>query len=73
MEGFLADSLSNLKAEFYLPQAVGTMILRKQAKVRVIPSGERWMGVTYANDRPVVQAALLQKVAEGQYPKSLWG
>lgn len=72
LETFLESKLEDPKAEFYLPQAVGTMITRKQAKVKVVPSGGRWMGVTYADDKPNVQQALLTMIANGDYPGNLW-
>ena len=60
------------KAEFYLPEAVGTMIRRGQAKVKVVTAEAQWMGVTYAEDREVVQAALAQMTTDDEYPSPLW-
>jgi NDP-sugar pyrophosphorylase family protein len=61
-----------LKAEFYLPAAVSTMVARKEAAVRVIPTRGNWFGVTYRDDRPRVQAAIQGLVAAGEYPENLW-
>jgi NDP-sugar pyrophosphorylase family protein len=61
-----------LKAEFYLPAAVSTMVARKEAAVRVIPTQSNWFGVTYRDDRPRVQAAIQGLVAAGEYPENLW-
>jgi hypothetical protein len=31
-----------------------------------------WFGVTYREDKPVVQASIGQQVSSGAYPSSLW-
>jgi len=61
------------KAEFYLPEAVGTMIRRGQARVKVKTADATWMGVTYAEDRAQVQQALGEMTKKGDYPQPLWG
>jgi len=61
-----------LKAEFYLPFVVDRMIADNTARVRVIDTGEKWYGVTYQDDKPVVQAAIRTLVEEGKYPEELW-
>ena len=33
---------------------------------------DRWYGVTYKEDKPVVVTALAEKKAQGKYPFSLW-
>ena len=51
---FLAQSvLANpLKAEFLLPDIVGDLVQEKKARVKVLPTNEKWFGVTYQADRP---------------------
>ena len=60
------------KAEFYLPEAMGTLVREGTARVRVLPTEERWFGVTYQADRPHVQEAIRHLIAEGKYPQRLW-
>lgn len=60
------------KGEFYLPAAVSTMIARREATVRVLPTASSWFGVTYREDKPRVQAALAGLVQAGQYPGELF-
>jgi len=55
---FLDTSGADQKAEFYLPSAVNAQIARGEAVVEVLPTEERWLGVTYPEDRATVQAAL---------------
>ena len=43
-----------------------------KATVKVLTSPDRWFGVTYAADKPVVVAALKAMTDEGKYPDGLW-
>ncbi|MSU66362.1 MAG: nucleotidyltransferase [Opitutus sp.] len=61
-----------LKAEYYLPTAVSTMIARGEARVRILPTESSWFGVTYREDGPRVRAALAELVRAGSYPSRLW-
>jgi UTP-glucose-1-phosphate uridylyltransferase len=58
LANFLRARGQDLKAECYLPAAVGTLITARQARVRVLPTESHWFGVTYREDKPRVQAAL---------------
>ncbi|MGZ7046123.1 MAG: nucleotidyltransferase [Candidatus Aminicenantales bacterium] len=70
---FLRTRSSSLdKAEFLIPEAVGSLVRSKKARVRILPTRERWFGVTYPQDRARVQAAILKLVREGLYPERLW-
>lgn len=71
---FLADAIvSNpLKAEFFLPTVVDGMLRRGEVTVRVIPCPDRWHGVTYPEDKPIVKEALARMRDEGLYPAPLW-
>lgn len=64
--------LDPLKAEFYLPAAVSEQIARGQAVVSVLPTSSAWFGVTYREDKEVVQASIADLIARGDYPESLW-
>jgi len=61
------------KAEFFLPMTVGELLQEKKAAVKVLRSADKWYGVTYAADKPMVVAALQTMTREGQYPDGLWG
>ena len=61
------------KAEFFLPSTVSKLLAEDRATVKVLHSADKWYGVTYAADKPVVVAALKEKTAEGKYPaEGLW-
>jgi hypothetical protein len=60
------------KAEFYLPDAVGSLIAKGQARVRVLPTPDPWFGMTHRADVPSVKSRLLALHAEGTYPERLF-
>jgi hypothetical protein len=70
---FLRRNAANiLKAEFLIPEVVGELLREGRARVRVLPTRERWFGVTYPEDRPVFRSAILELVEAGVYPRELW-
>ncbi len=71
---FLEESLKSdpLKAEYFLPLIVDKMIVAGSARVRVLPSKDRWYGMTYKEDKPLVTAALQSMKDKGLYPDKLW-
>lgn len=71
---FLKDAIPNnpLKCEYFLPLPVSQLIKEGKATVKVLTSPDRWFGVTYAADKPVVVAALKAMTDEGKYPDGLW-
>jgi len=72
LQEFFAARGSETKAEFYLPLAVSEMIARREATVRVLPTGGGWFGVTYREDKPRVMAAIAELVRAGKYPSKLF-
>ncbi len=61
-----------MKAEFYLPSAVDSMLKAGKADVQVLRSPDKWYGVTYREDSDSVAAAMRAMKAEGKYPQDLW-
>ncbi len=61
-----------LKGEYFLPIPVAQLIHEGKASFRVLSSPDRWYGVTYAADKPVVVAALKGMTQQGLYPDGLW-
>ena len=72
---FLDAALSGntAKAEFFLPVTVAALLAENKAAVKVLHSADKWYGVTYAADKPMVVAALKAMTEQGLYPaKGLW-
>ena len=61
-----------MKAEFLLPRSVDALLKEEKLTVKVLTSADKWYGVTYAADKPIVVAALAELTASGKYPDGLW-
>ncbi len=73
LTAFLRSHAGDMKSECYLPTVLGKLLALKQASVRVLTTEARWCGVTYQQDKPSVQAALLALHAAGDYPEKFAG
>ena len=71
-EKFLEMNKENLKAEFYIPNIVSEIVKSNRATVEVLKSDAQWFGVTYKDDKPIVQKAIEQLKNNSIYPKHLW-
>ncbi|MGM9508021.1 nucleotidyltransferase family protein [Larkinella sp. GY13] len=60
------------KAEFYIPTIMTNLIQRNQGQCQVFRSQSEWFGVTYPDDKPLVQASFKRLHEEGKYPEKLW-
>ncbi|HEX6180311.1 MAG TPA: sugar phosphate nucleotidyltransferase [Chitinophagaceae bacterium] len=69
---FLAKSASDPKAEFFIPIIGDHLVRSGLGRIKVIPTGSQWFGVTYKEDAPEVKANLEHLVHQGQYPPRLW-
>lgn len=72
--GWLSENLPKnpLKCEYFLPLVVSELLAEGKATVKLLHSTDKWYGVTYREDKPVVVNAIAQKVADGLYPADLW-
>lgn len=66
-----ADETDIEKAEFLLPNFAGDLLKANRATFKVLPTQERWYGVTYREDMPRVRLAVEKMIEEGLYPKNL--
>ena len=70
---FLQEKGQELKSEFYIPEVMGRAIKEEKATVKLLASTANWFGVTYKEDKPIVQANIKQLTDDGKYPSPLWG
>ena len=70
---FLEEKGQEPKSEFFIPLVTSDLIAEGKAAVHILPTDAHWLGVTYQEDTPVVQKAILELVAAGAYPECLWG
>ena len=61
-----------MKCEYFLPSVVSTLLEEDRATVAVLESEDKWYGVTYKEDKPVVVAAMQELKDAGVYPQKLW-
>lgn len=70
---FLDGISSNpIKGEFYLPMMADKITKEGIADITVLPVSDKWFGVTYAEDKPKVMAALKELTDTGVYAQRLW-
>ena len=74
-KNFLDEALAsgNLKAEYFIPLLVNKLVSEGTAKLKVLHTSSPWFGVTYKEDRPGTVQKVLDLIAAGVYPQSLWG
>ncbi|MEE1086711.1 MAG: sugar phosphate nucleotidyltransferase [Schaedlerella sp.] len=61
-----------MKCEYFLPSIVSALLAADKASVSVLTSKDKWYGITYKEDKPVVMAAMKAMMEDGTYPKHLW-
>lgn len=68
---FLEENLpvNPMKCEYFLPFVVDELLGENKATVKVLKSMDKWYGVTYKEDKPVVVAAIQRMKDEGLYPQ----
>lgn len=71
-EEFLENNTHNLKAEFYIPSVVNEILKPGRASVKVLKSSAKWFGVTYKEDKEIVQKEIAQLMNQNKYPSKLW-
>lgn len=72
-EEFLKDRGTDaVHDEFFLPSVVDDLMTGRGARVRVLPTAEEWMGVTYREDIPRVREGIRALIEGGIYPRKLW-
>ena len=69
---FLARDRDRPGAECYLPSVVNGLVDDGRARVRVLPTDERWFGITYREDMPTAKDAIRKRIDGGVYPEKLW-
>lgn len=71
---FLENNLEKnpLKCEYFLPSVVSRLLKEEKATVEVLATKDVWYGVTYRQDKPVVERAIKEMKQNGIYPEKLW-
>lgn len=62
----------DIKSEYLLPTIVDELIQEGKAQVKVLETKDRWFGVTYKEDKPVVVDSFRKLIKEGVYQTPLF-
>lgn len=71
-EKFLEENKNNLKAEFFIASVVNEILKSGIATVKVLKSDAQWFGVTYKEDKKIVQEEIEKLIKNTVYPSKLW-
>ena len=71
-KAFAEKNADNPKAEFFIPLIGDELIKNGEASFKVIPTDQKWFGVTYKEDKPIVQKSISDLIENGTYPPNLW-
>lgn len=71
---FFRDSVPGnpMRAEYLLPVLIGRLLAEGKVSVKVLPTPDRWFGVTYAEDRASVMESIAGLLAAGVYRADLY-
>ncbi|WP_069659320.1 nucleotidyltransferase family protein [Arcticibacter eurypsychrophilus] len=69
---FVEANEANPKSEFFIPLIAEELVKTGKANFKVIPTSAKWFGVTYKEDKPIVQKSIAALIANGTYPAKLW-
>lgn len=64
---FLNEKISMPKSEFYIPLVIDNLINERNYKVKVLDTDEKWYGITYKEDLPLIQSAIRKMTDAGLY------
>ena len=64
---FLKENINEPKKEFFIPSVVDTMINKMDYKFKVVDTDEKWYGITYKEDLPLIQNAIKELTEKGLY------
>jgi hypothetical protein len=70
---FLERSGRDPGAEYFIPLAVNELLRAGKIRVRHIPTGDPWFGLTYPQDLPAARSRIRELIKEGVYPERIRG
>jgi UTP-glucose-1-phosphate uridylyltransferase len=69
---FLSKHMHEPKSEFFIPLVGDEFIKQGKGNIKAITTSAKWFGVTYKEDKPIVQECINQLIQQKVYPASLW-
>jgi UTP-glucose-1-phosphate uridylyltransferase len=71
-QNFINANGMDLKAELLVPSSVDKFVKRGDIRIKVLMSNDRWFGVTYREDKPIVVDNINKMVQGGIYPSNIY-
>ena len=71
-ENIKGDETKELKGEYLLPIYIDELLKKGTVSVRLLETQDKWFGVTYKEDKPMVMDAIQNLKDQGLYPQKLW-
>ena len=71
-ENIKGDEAKELKGEYLLPIYIDELLKKGTVSVRLLETQDKWFGVTYKEDKPVVVESFAKLIADGVYQKDLF-
>ena len=64
---FLNEKINLPKSEYFLPFQIDELIKNGKKQVEVLVAEDKWYGMTYKEDKPIVKAAIAEMTKNGLY------
>ena len=71
-ENIKGDEAKELKGEYLLPIYIDGLLNKGKVSVKLLETQDKWFGVTYKEDKPVVVESFAKLIADGVYRKDLF-
>lgn len=65
-------AVDSLKGEYLLPNHIDKLLKAGKCRVKVLPTDDKWFGVTYKEDKEAVVQSFKRLIAEGVYKEELY-
>lgn len=70
---YLEKNKENLDScEYVLPEMIGELIKENKADVTILPTNDKWIGITYKEDLVPAQKSFQKMFDQGLYPDNIW-
>lgn len=70
---YLEKNRENLDScEYVLPEMIGELIKENKADITILPTNDKWIGITYKEDLVPAQKSFQKMFDEGLYPDNIW-
>jgi hypothetical protein len=69
---FINKNGKDLKAELDIPTSIDKFVKNGEITIKILMTDERWLGVTYREDKPFVVDGINKMIGRGVYPAKIY-